>query len=165
MKKLALAAVIGGLVLTGPAGPANAQTSANQTFTVVKVGANPGLVVGTGVINGAGVENNNRLQVPRGSEFQAVFSFAGGDLFQTATPVSAQSEFDPATCVTRTAIFNTFIITGGTGDLAGASGGGDGTANLTTVAGRGADGNCLGPESPPVFLISVVRLRATVNVG
>lgn len=164
MKKLALAAVLGGLVLTGP-GPANAQTSPNQTFTVVKVGANPGSVVGTGVINGAGVENNNRLQVPRGSEFQAVFSFAGGDLFQTATPVSARSQFDPATCVTRTAIFNTFVITGGTRDLAGVSGGGEGTASLTTVAGRDADGNCLGPESPPVFLISVVRLTATVNVG
>ena len=165
MRKLALAVMMGGLVLTGSPGPAAAQTSPNQTFTVVKVGANAGTVVGTGVINGAGVENNTRLQVPRGSQFQAVFSFAEGDLLQTATPVSAQSEFDPATCVTRTAIFNTFVITGGTRGLAGASGHGEGMANLTTIAGRDDDGNCLGPDSPPVLLISVVRLTATVNVG
>ena len=165
MKKLALALIIGGIALTGSPGPVAAQTSTNQTFTVVKVGANPGTVAGNGVINGVGVENNNRLQVPRGSQFQAVFSFAEGDLLQTATPVSAQSEFDPATCVTRTAIFNTFVITGGTGGLAGANGGGSGTANLTTIGGRYAGGRCLAPDSPPVFLISVVRLTATVNVG
>ena len=165
MKKLALAVIIGRLVLTGSPGPVAAQTSTNQTFTVVKIGANPGTVAGTGVINGVGVENNNRLQVPRGSQFQAVFSFAEGDLLQTATPVSARSEFDPATCVTRTAIFNTFVITGGTRGLAGASGGGSGTANLTTISGRDEAGRCLPPDSPPVFLISVVRLTATVNIG
>ena len=165
MKKFALALIIGGLALAGSPGPVSAQTAHNQTFTVVKVGANPGTVVGTGVINGVGVENNNRLQVPRGTQFQAVFSFAEGDVFQTATPVSAQSQFDPATCVTRTTIFNTMVITGGTRDLAGVSGQGSGTGNLTSVAGRDAAGNCLGPDSPPVFLISVVRLTATVDLG
>ena len=165
MRKLALAVMMGGLVLTGSPGPAAAQTGPNQTFTVVKIGANPGTVAGTGVINGVGVENNNRLQVPRGSLFQAVFSFAEGDLFQTATPVSAQSAFDPATCVTRTAIFNTFVITGGTRGLAGASGGGEATASLTTIGGRDDSGASLGPDSAPVFLISVVRLTATVSVG
>ena len=165
MKKLTLALIAGGLALTGAAGPAAADTVPNQTFTVVKVGATPGTVVATGVINGAGVENNNRLQVPRGSQFQAVFSFPEGDLHQTATPVRAQSQFDPSTCVTRTTIENTFVITRGTEALAGASGGGQATANLTAVGPRGDDGACLGPDAPPIFLISVVRLTATVELG
>ena len=165
MKKLALAVIIGGLALAGSPGPAVADTGPNQSFTVVKVGANPGTVAGTGVINGVGVENNNRLQVPRGAQFQAVFSFPEGDLRQTATPVSAQSQFDPATCVTRTAIHSTFVITGGTNGLAGASGGGEAHSNVTAIGPRGSDGACLGPDAPPVFLISVVRLTATVSVG
>ena len=165
MKKLVLALVIGGLSLTGTPCPAAAQTAPNQTFTVVKIGANPGTVVGTGVINGVGVENNNRRQVPRGSPLQAVFSLPEGDLLQTTTPVSAQSQFDPATCVTRTAIHSTFVITGGTNELAGASGGGEANSNVTAIGPRGRDGACLGPDAPPVFLISVVRLTATVNVG
>lgn len=143
------------------AGPATADSVPNQTFTVVKIGANPGTVVATGVINGVGVENNNRLQVPRGSEFHVVNSYAEGDLFETATPVSAESHFDPATCVTRTAIFNTMVITGGTGGLAGVTGGGEGTANLIAIGPRGDDGTCLGPDAPPIFLMSVVRLTAS----
>lgn len=166
MKKLVLALGIGGgLALTGTPCPAAAQTAPNQTFTVVKIGANPGTVVGTGVINGVGVENNNRLQVPRGSQFQAVFSFPKCDLLQTATPVSAQSQFDPAMCVTRTTIHRTFVITGGTNGLAGASGGGQANSNITGIGPRGSDGAWLGPDTPPIFLISVVRLTATVSVG
>lgn len=164
MKKFVLSLIVGGLVLAGSAGPAVAETT-NQTFTVVKVGANPGTVVGIGVINGVGVENNNRLQVLPGSEFNATFSFAEGDLLQRATPVSAQSQFDPATCVTRTAIFNTFVITDGTRGFAGVSGHGSGTADVTVVAGRDSEGRCLGPASPPLFVISVVRLTAVVDLG
>lgn len=132
---------------------------------MVKIGANPGMVAGAGVINGVGVENNNRLQVPRGSHFRAVFSFAEKDLLQTATPVSAESHFDPNTCVARTAIFNTMVLTGGTGALAGVTGSGEGTANLTAIGTRDSDGACLGPGAPPIFLMSVVRLTATVDLG
>ena len=165
MKKLALALIVGGLALAGSSGPATAETVPNQTFTVVKIGANPGTVVATGVINGVGVENNNRLQVPRGAQFQAVFSFPQGDLFQTATPVRAESRFDPATCVTRTTIDSTFVVTGGTDGLTGATGGGQATANLTAIGPRDEHGACLGPDAPPIFLISVVRLTASVDVG
>lgn len=165
MKKLALALIAGGLALAGSSGPAAAETVANQTFTVVKIGADPGTVVAAGVINGVGVENNNRLRVARGSQFQVVNSYAEGDLFETATPVSADSHFDPATCVTRTTIFNTFVITGGTRGLVGVTGGGEGTANLIAIGPRGDDGACLGPDAPPIFLMSVVHLTATVNLG
>jgi hypothetical protein len=51
-------------------------------------------VVATGVINGVGAENNNRLHVPRGSPFQVVNSYSEGDLFEPATPASAESHFD-----------------------------------------------------------------------
>ena len=79
--------------------------------------------------------------------------------------MSAQSQFDPTTCVTRTAIHSTFVITGGTNGLAGASGAGEADSNLTAIGPRGSDGACLGPDAPPIFLISVVRLTATVSVG
>jgi hypothetical protein len=165
MKKLALALIVGALSLVGSSGPARAETVPNQTFTVVKIGANPGTVVATGVINGVGVENNNRLQVPRGSQFQVVNSYTEGDLFETVTPVRAESHFDPDSCVTRTAIFNSFVITDGTRGLAGVSGSGEGTANLTAIGPRGSDGACVGPDAPPIFLMSVVRLTATINLG
>jgi hypothetical protein len=164
MKKLGLAVMVGALALAGSSGPATADSAPNQTFTVVKIGANPGTVAAAGVINGVGVENNNRLQVPRGSQFQVVNSYAEGDLFETATPVSAESHFDPSTCVTRTAIFNTFVITGGTRDLEGITGSGAGTANLIAIGPRGDDGACLGPDAPPIFLMSVVRLTATIDL-
>lgn len=79
--------------------------------------------------------------------------------------MSAESHFDPATCVTRTAIFNTMVVTGGTRGLAGVTGSGEGTANLIAIGPRGDDGTCLGPDAPPIFLMSVVRLTASVYLG
>jgi hypothetical protein len=166
MKKLALAAMIGGLVLAASSGSALAATTTSQEFTVVKVGTDPGTVVASGAITGVGSEDNNRLQVPRGAPFQVTFHFRQGDLFQTITPVGPpQIRFNPATCVTTTTIQDTTLVTGGTNGLAGTTGSGTATANLTSVAGRGNDGRCLGPGSPPIFELSVVRATGSLHLG
>ncbi len=122
IKKLALAAAAIGMGVAGTAVPATAATGP-QTFTVVKIGTNTGTVVGRGVITGAGREENNRLQVPRGAPFQVEFSFPQGQLFQTITPVGPPKvDFNPVTCVARITIFDTTIVDGGTGAYAGATG-------------------------------------------
>jgi len=164
-KKVWMAVVATGLGLTGSPGPALAATSGPQTFTVVKIGTDTGTVVARGVITGAGREENNRLQVPRGAPFQVEFTFPQGKLFQTITPVGPpEVDFNPTTCIARITIFDTTEITGGTGAYAGASGSGVATARRTVIRGRNADGSCLPATAPPIFELSQVQAPGTINV-
>lgn len=164
LKKLVLTAIVAGSVLIGNPGPANAVT-ARQDFTVVKIGANTGTVVAQGLITGAGREENNRLQVPRGGPFQVEFSFAEGDLYQTITPAGPpQVDFNPTTCVARLTFAHTAVVTGGTGAYEGATGGGTAIANLTVIRGRNADGTCLPDTAPPIFEMSYVKATGTLTV-
>lgn len=164
VKKLVLSAAIFGLAVAGTAGPATAATG-TQEFTVVKIGTNTGTVVARGVITGAGREENNRLQVPRGGPFQVEFTFPQGKVFQTITPVGApEIEFNPTTCVARVRIFDTTEITGGTGAYAGATGSGVANAVLTIIRGRNADGSCLDATAPPTFEMSQVKATGTLTV-
>ena len=165
VRKLALSAAVVGLAVAGTPGPAVAETGA-QEFRVVKIGTNTGTVVARGVITGAGREENNRLEVPRGAPFQVRFIFPDGELFQTITPVGAPVvDFNPTSCLSRITIFDTTEITGGTGAYAGATGSGVATAHLTTIRGRDADGNCLPPTAPPIFEMSQVVAPGTMTVG
>ena len=117
------------------------------------------------MINGAGAEETNGLQVPRGSPFQVEFTFPQGKLFQTITPVGAPTvDFNPTTCVTRVTIVDTTVVTGGTGAFADATGSGVATANLTSIRGRNADGSCLPATSPPIFEMSFVRAPGTLTL-
>jgi hypothetical protein len=164
-RKLALSAAVVGLAIAGMPGPAAAETGA-QEFRVVKIGANTGTVVALGVITGGGREENNRLQVERGTPFQVRFTFPRGELFQTITPVGAPVvDFNPTTCLSRISIFDTTKIDYGTGAYAGATGSGVATAQLTTIRGRDADGNCLPPTAPPIFEMSQVVGTGTMTVG
>ena len=165
IKKLVLTAAVAGSVLVGNPGPAAAVT-ARQDFTVVKIGANTGTVVAQGLITGAGREENNRLQVPRGGPFQVQFMFPQGDLYQTITPSGPpQVDFNPTTCVGRLTFTHTAVVTGGTGAYAGATGGGTAVANLTVIRGRNADGSCLPDTAPPIFEMSYVKATGTVTVA
>ncbi len=38
------------------------------------------------------------------------------------------------------------------------------TVRVTSVAGRGDDGRCLGPESPPLFELAVIRSEGTLTL-
>ncbi len=164
VRKLALGAAIVGLAVAGTPGPATAATGP-QDFTVVKIGTNTGTVVARGVITGAGREENNRLQVPRGAPFQVEFTFPQGRVYQTITPVGApQIDFNPTTCVARVKIFDTTEITGGTGAYAGATGSGVANAELTIIRGRNADGSCMDATAAPIFEMSRVKATGTLSV-
>ena len=165
VRKVVFAAAVGALALASAQSPAVAATTGAQEFIVVKIGTNTGTVVGRGVITGAGTEENNRLQQPRGAPFQVEFTFPDGKLFHTITPVGApRVEFNPVTCVARIYIFDTTEVTGGTGAYAGATGTGTANAKLTVIRGRDAEGNCLPATAPPIFEMSQVRAPGTLTI-
>jgi len=165
MKKLASAAILGGLVLMASPGYAVAETGNNQRFTIVTVNQSPPTVIARGTLTGVGTEVDNREQIPPGRPFQATFIFPQGDLFATVAGAGRpRVAFDPSTCVTRLTIVDTETITGGTGAFAGARGRSTDTVHVTTVAGHGDDGKCLGPDSPPLFELSIIRTAGTLTL-
>jgi len=163
-RRLALAALVGGLTIAAPSGYALAETAGSQDFTVVKIGANPGTVIAHGVISGAGVEENDRLQNPTAPRFHVIFHFPQGDLFMTNTVGPPEIDFNPAACVSRITLHPTTVVTGGTNAYAGATGSGTSTAHLTVVGGRNEDGSCQGPTSPPMFMMSFVQASGTLRL-
>ena len=163
LKKLALTAAIGAVALGGNPGLAAAD-GANQQFTIIKLGANTGTVVGRGLIDGAGTEENTKHDVGPGQPFEVTFTFPQGMLFIHNVPGTPQIDFNPTSCLTRITIHPVTTVTGGTGAFAGASGGGTATTNITTIANRGADGNCLPPSSPLLFELAIARSTMTLTL-
>jgi len=161
IKRLALAAAIGAVALGANPGFAAAD-GANQEFTIVKLGANTGTVVGSGLITGAGTEENTKHDVGPGQPFKVTFTFPQGMLFIDNVPGPPQIDFNPTSCLTRITIHPVTTVTGGTGAFAGASGAGTATTDITTIANRGADGNCLPPSSPPLFELAIARSAMTL---
>jgi len=165
-KRLASVAIVGGLALAGSPGYAAADAAVNQQFTIVTVGSAPGTVIARGPITGVGSDTNNRAQLPPGSPFQSTFRFRQGDLFTTVSAAGRpQVDFNPTTCVATVVARDVFEVTGGTATLARATGGGTATAHVTLIGGRGNDGNCLGPDSPPVFQFTVTQASGTVSLA
>ena len=165
MRKLAVAAVLGGLVLMATPGYAVAETSTNQRFTIVSVNEGAATVIASGALTAVGTEADNRDQVPPGSPFQGSYSFPQGALFVTVAGAGRpQVQLDPSTCVTRLTIIDTSRITGGTGAFAGASGSSTDTVHVTTIGGRSDDGQCLGPQSPPLFELSIIQTAGTLTL-
>lgn len=166
MRKLGLAALSASMVLVAWPAHAWAQTAANQKFTIIKLGPGPGSVVATGVINGFGQETDNASQVPRGRPFSSVTTFADGDLTSTIIYDGPPDvRFDTTTCVTRVGLTDHFVVTGGAGRYAGATGVGTDDVHVTEVAGRRPDGTCLGPDTPPVFSLTIVRSTGTITLA
>ena len=163
VRRLVSAAAICGLALVGPPGEAMAATVAHD-FRIVKLGANPGTVIAQGPFYGVGTETNTRHQVPLGSPFSVTFSFDHGELYLNAFPTPPQIDSDPVSCVTRVTLQVNNVVTGGTGVYAGATGTGSGTANITQIRGRAADGSCLPLSSPPLFELANVRAVETLTL-
>ena len=95
-----------------------------------------------------------------------VMTFPEGMLLLRIQPTSNNLQFNPDACLLSGPIFGTYAITGGTGQLAGASGGGTFAGHVVALFGRGSQGECLGPESghAPVFVLQVIRNPGTITL-
>ena len=165
VKTFVAAALVGGLALMTSPSQVLAETTGTQRFTVLIPADGPGTVIATGVVTGVGSEVDTREQVPPGSPFQATYTFREGQLFATVAAAGRpQVEFNPRSCVTTITLVDTATITGGTGAFEGASGSSTDTVRVTSVAGRGDDGRCLGPEHPPIFELGIIRSEGTLTL-
>ncbi|MCA1696639.1 MAG: hypothetical protein LC749_19030 [Actinobacteria bacterium] len=165
MKTLARVTVLAALAVALLAGPASAQTGTNQRFTIIGAGTGSNPVIAAGVINAVGTESSTRDPAHPNVAYTSTFAFPQGDLFSTITPGRPQVRFDQTTCVTRITEHDTFIFAGGTEKYAGASGTGTATVNVTAVAGRNADGSCLGSDSRPAFVRVVIRGAGNLSLS
>ncbi len=158
---VALTAVMILLIMPGEA---RAEARGFQTFIVVNRTATEGRVVATGVLNSTGSVAAPEGQRP--TPFPVVMTFEQGTLFLTVDPTHNGLRFDPQSCVLAGQIFGIYEVTGGTGQLAGASGSGTFEGHVVNVFDRGADGECLGPASgqPPRQGIQVVRNAGSINL-
>ncbi len=150
--------------LLGGAGPASAQSSGRQTFTLVFTAdpaQEPGRVIARGPITGVGTV---RVTAGGAGVLSSAYDFDNGSLSVTATPVGGSFEPDFRSCTARATSSSNVEITGGTGSLAGASGSGVATSRALLVGQRSAGGECLLGQQPPARGVEIVTVEATVTV-
>lgn len=137
--------------------PAMAQTPRTETFTIILAGGDnaPGTVVASGPISGVGKD------VSIGGGDTHAFVFPQGRVFTVATFTSETPTDDPLTCVQTDVFGGTFLITGGTGAFAGATGSGTFTGDGTIVTSRRHNGGC---SQHQVFGLHVIHATGTVSV-
>lgn len=151
------------VALVGLAQPASAQISGPFSGVLLFRGT-PGVVPGTGFFSGAFnaicTESATVTQGPGGT-FEAIdrFDCPQGTIFNRISG-TADFQLDPVSCVARVPQSGTFDITGGTGQFAGASGGGTFTGRAYVVFVRGPAG-CDFAQRP---LVDVVVLRLTGSI-
>lgn len=157
----ALGAVM--ILMTMP-GNAQAEASGAQSFLVINRHGAEGRVVATGVLTSTGTVETPEGQRP--TPFPVVMTFEEGTLLLTVDPTHNSLSFDPRSCVLSGAIFGVYQVTGGTGQLTGASGSGTFEGRVVMVFDRDAEGECLGPASgqPPRQAIQVVRNPGTISL-
>lgn len=139
MRTKKIAALLGGAVLflLVQAGPSWAATSGPQTWTVVSRNGQPTRVVASGVVNSAGtVKDYLTLHLASGTfDNFAVQTFPEGTLDYHGQGTAVLS-VDPVTCVGKGRFVGPFVITGGTGAYAGATGSGTAIGDLTFIFAR-----------------------------
>ena len=125
---LAALAALG--ALAGPAGAASAETGEQRWLVLTRPGE-PSRVVATGAVDAVGTVVDTFTLNPDGTfDNLATQVFPDGTLSYHGAGTFA-FELDPARCVGVGDVVGPFEITGGTGEYAGASGGG--VAELTVV--------------------------------
>jgi hypothetical protein len=147
---LAVVALVAGL-----AGPASAAAGAER-FTVVFAGPDgqAGRVVATGVFNGLG---SNPASVG-----DQELIFPAGTLLLSTEFTGGSGGFDPVTCIGRGSSNGTFVVTGGSGRFAHASGSGTFSGSGLTIARRLAGGGC---SETDVNRYSVVEITGTIALA
>ena len=136
----------------------------NQTFLVVNTSATEGRVVAVGLLSSTG-----SVVLPQGQgpgPFPAQFIFEEGTLFLTIIPTGNDLAFNPSSCVFSGGIAGRYDVTGGTGQLAGASGSGGFVGHVVLVFDRDPGGQCLGPETgqPPRRGTQIVRNSGIITL-
>jgi len=81
------------------------------------------------------------------------------------TPGRTQVSVNPTTCLTQIAETDGFLVIGGSGMYAAASGSGTSTVRVTAIAGRSSDGGCLGPEATPLFELVVIQGTGSLSLN
>lgn len=143
-------------LIAGLASPASATTTGAQRFTVIFAGpeGQAGQVVATGVVNGLG---SNPASVG-----DQELIFPTGTLLLSTEFTGGSGGFDPLSCVGRGSSNGTFVVTGGTGRFAHASGSGTFTGRGLTIARRLAGGGC---SETDVNRYSVVEITGTIALA
>ncbi len=154
-----VAVTLAAAFLVGLPGGALAQTTTTQRFHVISAGP-PGakrMVVANGVISGVGTEviTSN----PPGSA-TLQWTFPEGTLFVTTT-YSFTNVLDPRTCIRTVTLTGTWEVTGGTGEFAGATGGGEFSGTNRIHLTRTPDG-C---APPPTVLRQVFTFTGDVSLA
>lgn len=134
--KIFALALAGCLSIAGPLATiatASAQPrSGNESFTIIEPSPGGGPVIAHGAFSAAGTDVELSPNSDTGS---GVFIFPGGTITAVHTTTSSTGTFNPKTCVAHFQFSGTYVITGGTGAYAGASGSG-------TFQGRGTSVGC-----------------------
>ena len=114
-------------------------------------------IAAAGPIRGAGVLTQEFEETAGGDVVHAVWHLPRG----TVTADAAEDfgvDFDPTSCRGTATASGTWVITGGTGAYAGASGHGTFTGAGTIIGARDDRGRCLGPESGVDPKVAIVTL-------
>ncbi len=167
-RKALLAGVLAAMALSGTAGPAVAESESPRPLnaTLIFTGI-PGQVPGTAVFSGAitavCTETATVTRVP-GQATQVVsrFDCPQGALLSTAS-VTSTFQLDPVTCLGRQPQSGSFLLSGGTGEFAGATGAGTLSGEGFVIFQRTAEGTCA-LDQPPLAVLVVLRLTGTASV-
>jgi len=158
----AIALAAGAVILAlGQVSPAGA-VSGNQNWIVVTTPGQPTKVVASGVLNAVGTVTDVLQLFPNGTfDNLATQNFPNGTLLYHGAGTYTVS-VDPRSCVGRGDVVGPFVITGGTGAYAGATGDGVALISLTFVFDRLPDGTCA--QGPPSRTYGVARVAGHLTL-
>ena len=117
-------------------------------------------IAAAGPIRGAGVLTQEFEETESGDVVHAVWHLPHG----TVTADAAEDfgvDFDPISCRGTATASGIWVITGGTGAYAGATGDGTFTGSGRIIGARDDGGRCLGPESGVDPKVAIVTLRGS----
>lgn len=151
-KRLAVATFVTTCVGLATAQPAWSETADNVRFVLVASSDDaPGQVFASGVISGRGTSSTAEDEDDNASV--NTLTFPDGTLTLVAYFDDGTSSFDPRTCVARFSSQGRFVVAGGTGRFAGATGGGQ-FVERGTVATTHTTGGCSDDVAALVIVVT-----------
>lgn len=159
-----MAAVVVSAFLLGMAGVAGATSSEPLTIRIVNTIGPAGFhgrAILTGAVN-ASCQDGPAVVTPSGGGFHVEDTLVcqRGTLFLAADGTGS-FELDPVACIARVPQGGTFQITGGTGEFAGATGGGTWTGQGLQILARSSQGCAL--DQPPRVVVRTLTLTGTLS--